>query len=328
MSQAFGIDIGGSGMKAAPVDLASGTLGAERYKILTPQPSTPKAMAQVVRQLVEHFEWESNVGVAFPAVVRNGVARSAANIDHSWIGTDIDAVFTEAAGLPVHVINDADAAGLAEMRYGAGRGRDGVVIMLTFGTGIGSGFFINGQLVPNTELGHLLLDGHKAEHRAAAVIRDREKLSWKEWGQRVDRYLEHLVFLFSPDLFIVGGGVSRKAEKWLPCVNIDVEIVPARAVEGTIRDNVALFNQSADADVEAALRHGPRRVSSTRGSIALSAPAVPGCRQVRRGFLALARYWCATPTSSSSTKRRHGRPRDRAAHRRGDRRADEGTHSS
>jgi polyphosphate glucokinase len=224
---AFGIDIGGSGMKAAPVDLITGTLTADRHKILTPQPATPEAMADVVRQLVEHFEWEGNVGVAFPAVVRNGVARTAANIDKSWIGTDIDAVFTKASGQPVHVINDADAAGLAEMRYGAGRGRDGVVIMLTFGTGIGSGLFLDGKLVPNSELGHLLLDGEEAEHRAAAVIRDRQHLSWKEWGERVDRYLEHVVFLFSPDLLIVGGGVSRKSEKWLKYVDIDVEIVVA-----------------------------------------------------------------------------------------------------
>jgi polyphosphate glucokinase len=224
---AFGIDIGGSGMKAAPVDLATGSLTADRHKILTPQPSTPEAMADVVRRLVEHFEWEGNVGVAFPAVVRNGVARTAANIDKSWIGTDIDAVFTKASGQPVHVINDADAAGLAEMRYGAGRGRDGVVIMLTFGTGIGSGLFVDGKLVPNTELGHLLLDGREAEHRAAAVIRDREHLSWKEWGERVDRYIEHVVFLFSPDLLIIGGGVSRKSEKWLTYVDVDVEIAVA-----------------------------------------------------------------------------------------------------
>jgi polyphosphate glucokinase len=224
---AFGIDIGGSGMKAAPVDLATGTLTADRLKILTPKPSTPDAMADVVRLLVEHFEWEGNVGVAFPAVVRNGVARTAANIDKSWIGTDIDAAFTAATGRPVHVINDADAAGLAEMGYGAGRGRNGVVIMLTFGTGIGSGFFLDGKLVPNTELGHLLLDGRDAEHSAAAVVRDREKLSWKEWGQRVDRYLQHVEFLFSPDLFIVGGGVSRKADKWLDYVDVDTEIAVA-----------------------------------------------------------------------------------------------------
>lgn len=224
---AFGIDIGGTGMKAAPVDLGTGELIAERFKIATPQPATPPAMADVVDRLVDHFAWEGNVGVAFPAVVHKGVARSAANIDESWIGTDIDATFTGACGRPVHVINDADAAGLAEMRYGAGRGRSGVVIMLTFGTGIGSGLFFDGELVPNTELGHLELDGHKAEHRAAAIVREREQLSWKQWGQRVDRYLEHLVLLFSPDLFIVGGGVSRKADKWLSYVSTDVEIVVA-----------------------------------------------------------------------------------------------------
>ena len=223
----FGIDIGGSGMKAAPVDLASGTLTHERLKIATPQPSTPDAMAAVVRQLVDHFDWHGNVGVTFPAVVHHGVARSAANIDRSWIGTDIDAVFTEASGRPVRVINDADAAGLAEIRYGAGRDRDGVVILFTFGTGIGSGFFLDGELVPNTELGHLELDGHLAEKHAAASAREREKVSWKEWAGRVEHYLEHIVFLFSPDLIIIGGGVSRKPEKWLPYIDVGVEIVPA-----------------------------------------------------------------------------------------------------
>jgi polyphosphate glucokinase len=225
--EALGIDIGGTGMKAAPVDLDTGKLTAERYKIATPNPSTPEAMAKVVHRLVEHFDWHGKVGVAFPAVVRNGVARTAANIDPSWIGTDVDAVFTAASNCAVHVINDADAAGLAEMRYGAGRKRAGVVIMLTFGTGIGSGMFLDGQLVPNTELGHLYLDGEEAEHRAAAIVRDREELSWKDWGRRVHRYLEHVEFLFSPDLFIVGGGVSRKADKWLPHVEIETEIVAA-----------------------------------------------------------------------------------------------------
>jgi polyphosphate glucokinase len=251
-STSFGIDIGGTGMKAAPVDLDTGTLTAERYKIRTPQPATPEAMADVVRRLVEHFSWDGNVGVAFPAVVRNGVARSAANIDSSWIGTDIDALFTEASGRPVHVINDADAAGIAEMRYGAGRHRRGVVIMLTFGTGIGSGFFLDGRLVPNTELGHLLLDGEIAEHRAAAIIREREKLSWKEWGGRVDRYLEHLIALFSPELFIVGGGVSRKADKWLSYVDIDVEIVAAALENEAGIAGAALVAEQAETHREVA----------------------------------------------------------------------------
>jgi len=223
----FGIDVGGSGMKAAPVDLATGVLAQERKRIATPQPATPDAMAPVVRELVDHFDWTGNVGVSFPTVVHHGVARSAANIDTSWIGTDIDAVFTEATGHPVHVINDADAAGLAEVRYGAGRDRDGVVILFTFGTGVGSGFFLDGELVPNTELGHLEIDGHVAEKQAAASARDREGLSWKEWAGRVDRYLDRIVFLFSPDLIIIGGGVSRKAEKWLSYVDVGVEIVPA-----------------------------------------------------------------------------------------------------
>jgi len=214
-------------MKAAPVDLATGVLAQERKRIATPQPATPDAMAPVVRELVDHFDWTGNVGVSFPTVVHHGVARSAANIDTSWIGTDIDAVFTEATGHPVHVINDADAAGLAEVRYGAGRDRDGVVILFTFGTGVGSGFFLDGELVPNTELGHLEIDGHVAEKQAAASARDREGLSWKEWAGRVDRYLDRIVFLFSPDLIIIGGGVSRKAEKWLSYVDVGVEIVPA-----------------------------------------------------------------------------------------------------
>ena len=225
----FGIDIGGSGMKAAPVDLADGTLTADRLKIQTPQPATPAAMADVVAQLVAHFEWSGPVGVTFPAVVRRGVTLSAANVDKSWIGTDADALFTKAVGydVDVHVVNDADAAGLAEMRYGAGRGRDGVVLVLTFGTGIGSGLFVDGVLVPNTELGHLEVDGHDAEHRAAASARDREKLSWDEWAERVERYLSTIVKLFSPDLIIVGGGASRKADRWLPAIDVGTEVVPA-----------------------------------------------------------------------------------------------------
>ena len=225
--RAFGIDIGGSGMKAAPVDLATGELADERFKILTPHPAVPDAMAEVVGQLVRHFEWTGAVGVTFPAVVRKGVTLSAANVDESWIGTDADALFTTVIGNEVRVINDADAAGLAEMRYGAGHGRHGVVLVLTFGTGIGSGLFIDGVLVPNTELGHLEIDGHDAEHRAAAIVHDREGLSWKEWAKRVEHYLTTVVKLFSPDLIIVGGGVSRKSDKWLPYIDVDTELVPA-----------------------------------------------------------------------------------------------------
>lgn len=226
-TRGFGIDIGGSGMKAAIVDLSSGELLSERKRIPTPQPATPEAMADVVRQLVEHHGWEGSLGVAFPAIVRRGVVHSAANIDKSWIGVDADAVFTAACGHDVHMVNDADAAGVAEMRFGAGAGVDGVVIMLTLGTGIGSGLFIDGRLVPNTELGHLELDGHDAESRAAASAREREQLSWKRWARRVERYLRHVEMLFSPDLFILGGGVSKATEKWLHHIEIDTPIRPA-----------------------------------------------------------------------------------------------------
>ena len=227
VDRSFGIDIGGSGMKAAPVNLRDGELLADRFKILTPRPATADAMASVVAELVDHFGWSGPFGVTFPGVVRHGVIYSAANVDTSWIGTDADALFTKATEMGVHVVNDADAAGLAEVRYGAGRGRTGVVIVLTFGTGIGSGLFVNGVLVPNTELGHLEVDGQDAEIRAAASAREREDLSWKEWAARVERYLRVVVKLFSPDLIIVGGGASRRADKWLPLIKVDAEIVPA-----------------------------------------------------------------------------------------------------
>ena len=225
--QSFGIDIGGSGMKAAPVLLADGELAAERFRILTPQPATPEAMVEVVKELVDHFAWTGPVGVTFPGVVRHGVIHTAANVDKSWIGTDADALFTTTVGQDVHLVNDADAAGLAEVRYGAGRDRAGVVLVLTFGTGIGSGLFVDGVLVPNTELGHLEIDGHDAETRAAASARDREGLSWKDWARRVERYLEVVVALLSPELVIVGGGASRKAERWLPHIDVGTEVVPA-----------------------------------------------------------------------------------------------------
>ena len=227
MEQAFGIDIGGSGMKAAPVDLVKGELADERFRIATPQPATSEAMADIVAQLVGHFAWSGPVGVTFPGVVRHGVIHSAANLDKSWVGVDADAVFTKAAGMDVHVVNDADAAGLAEVRYGAGRKRKGVVIVLTFGTGIGSGMFTDGVLVPNTELGHLEVDGHDAESKAAASAREREDLSWEDWAKRVERYLQVVVALFSPDLIIVGGGASKKADRWLPHIDVATEVVPA-----------------------------------------------------------------------------------------------------
>jgi polyphosphate glucokinase len=229
-SRAFGIDIGGSGIKGALVDTSNGTLVTKRVRIPTPHPSTPKAVAEVVATLLRDADWRGPVGATFPAVIQHGVARSAANVDKSWINTDVDAVFTEAAPgtADVYVLNDADAAGLAEARFGAAKGVRGVVIMLTFGTGIGSALLMDGVLVPNTELGHLELDGRDAEKRAAASARDEEKLSYKEWAKRVDRYMNHVQRLFTPDLFVVGGGVSKAAEKWVPLLHLETPVKPAQ----------------------------------------------------------------------------------------------------
>lgn len=226
-NRAFGIDIGGSGIKGAIVDLDSGTLVSQRERIATPMPATPDAVAPLVASLVADREWTGQVGATFPAVIKAGVAQSAANVDRSWIGTDVDATFANATHRDVTIINDADAAGLAEVRFGAARDVPGVVLVLTFGTGIGSALFLHGALIPNTELGHLELSGHDAERKAAASARDRENLSWDRWAKRVTKYLRHVEALFAPDLFVIGGGVSKRSEKWLPEVDISTPIVPA-----------------------------------------------------------------------------------------------------
>ncbi|MEM7739051.1 MAG: ROK family protein [Deinococcota bacterium] len=223
----LGIDIGGSGIKGAPVNVDLGELASERLRIPTPQPSTPDAVAGVVAEIVQHFAWQGPIGCTFPAIVKHGVIHSAANVDQEWIGEDAGSRFTQSTGQPTTILNDADAAGIAEMTLGAGRNQAGVVFVLTFGTGIGSALFIDGTLVPNTELGHLELDGHDAETRAAARVRKEEDLSWKKWAKRVDRYLQHVEFLFSPDLFIIGGGVSKKPEKFFDDLTLDTKIVPA-----------------------------------------------------------------------------------------------------
>jgi polyphosphate glucokinase len=224
----FGIDFGGSGIKGAPVDLSSGDFAADRVKIKTPQPSTPEAVADVFVELLGHFpESTGSIGVTVPGVVRHGVVGSAANIDDAWIGTDADALFTTATGRDVHVLNDADAAGLAEARYGAAAGRRGLVIVTTLGTGIGSAIVYDGVLVPNSELGHLEVDGHNAESRAANSAREKEDLSFAEWAERLTVYYRTVEMLFSPDLIVVGGGVSKDAAEFLPLVDIETEIVPA-----------------------------------------------------------------------------------------------------
>jgi len=225
---AFGIDFGGTGIKGAPVDLASGDFAAERVRITTPQPATPDAVAAVFVELLSQFpDATGAVGVTVPAVVRHGVVSSAANIDPSWIGTDADALLTDATGREVHVVNDADAAGLAEVAYGAARGHQGLVVVTTLGTGIGSALVHDGVLVPNSELGHLEIDGHDAESRAANSARENEALSWEEWAERLTRYYGVVEALLSPDLFVVGGGVSKEADEFLPLLGIQTPIVPA-----------------------------------------------------------------------------------------------------
>ncbi|MFL6130130.1 MAG: polyphosphate--glucose phosphotransferase [Mycobacteriales bacterium] len=225
---AFGVDIGGSGIKGAIVDLERGDLATERVKYLTPHPSTPEAVADVVARLVREAGWSGELGATFPAVIKHGVALSAANVDKSWIGTDVDKVFTDITGCDVTVLNDADAAGLAEARFGAAKGVGGVVIMLTFGTGIGSALLLDGRLVPNTELGHLELDGGDAEKKASSAAKDNEGLSYKQWAKRVQRYLVHVEKLFTPDLIVVGGGVSKNSDKWVPLLDLGTPVKPAQ----------------------------------------------------------------------------------------------------
>ena len=225
---ALGIDIGGAGIKGAPVDVKSGTLLVERFRIPTPQPATPEVVSEAVAQIARHFKWTDPIGCTFPAIIKDGVAYSAANVDRSWIGTNGQMLFERKTNCHCQLINDADAAGMAEMQFGSGKGRQGVVIMLTFGTGIGSALFVNGQLVPNTELGHLLIRGKDAEKRASDRVRQQKDLSWEEWAARVDEFLARVEFLFSPDLFIFGGGVSKKHERFLHLLNTRAPIVPAQ----------------------------------------------------------------------------------------------------
>jgi len=228
MVHVLGIDIGGTGVKAAPVDTATGQLMAERQKLPTPNPSTPAAVTEIVAQLVKVFGWTGQAGVTFPGVVVDGVILTAANLDHGWIGLDAAAIFGDSTKLPVTVLNDADAAGLAEMRFGAGKGERGTVLMLTLGTGIGSALFIDGILVPNTEFGHVQIRGKDAEKRASEHAREERDLSWGAWAGRVDEYLEHMEALLSPSLIIIGGGVSRKADKFLPLITrLRARVVPA-----------------------------------------------------------------------------------------------------
>lgn len=226
----LGIDIGGSGIKGAPVDVKKGALAGDRFRIPTPQPAVPEAVAEVVGEIANHFGYTGPTGITFPGVVKDGIVHSAANVDKTWIDTDGVALFSPHIGGAAHVVNDADAAGIAEIRFGAGREQSGVVILLTLGTGIGSAVFNNGVLVPNTEFGHLQIRGKAAEKRAAESIREEKDLSWKKWAKEISVFLDQMEILFSPDLFIIGGGVSKKADKFIPHIKTkqSVPIVPAK----------------------------------------------------------------------------------------------------
>ncbi len=223
----IGIDFGGTGTKAALVSVDSGELLTERFRIPTPHPATPESMVPVMAELIQSAGKSTAVGITIPSVVQRGVVLTAANIDDSWIGVDAAEFFSSELDRQVVVVNDADAAGIAEMRFGAGRGCDGVVIVLTLGTGIGSAVFVDGILVPNTELGHLEFRGADAEKYAAASVRVRKDLSWKKWGHRVNRYFQMVEELFTPTLFIIGGGVSKKAHKYLKYIDVRAEVRPA-----------------------------------------------------------------------------------------------------
>jgi len=226
--QILGIDVGGSGIKGAPVNIKTGKLLAERHRIKTPKGAEPGPVADVVAEIAKSFEWKGPIGIGFPAPIKGGVAMMAANISEKWVGTNADELFAKTTGCPSTTVNDADAAGLAEMEFGAGRGQPGTVIMITLGTGIGTAIFHRGKLLPNTEFGHLDMDGKDAEHRASDAVRQLEDLSWKKYAKRLNKYLAEMEKLFWPDLFIVGGGISKQSDKYLPLLRIETPVVTAQ----------------------------------------------------------------------------------------------------
>ncbi len=227
-NQILGIDVGASGIKGAIVNIKTGELVTERFRVPTPFPSKPKAVAKSIAEVTNHFEWKGLIGVGFPSVIQKGIAKTAANIDKKWIGTDVEKLLSSATGCPVYVRNDADVAGIAELEFGAGKGKKGTVILITIGSGLGSAVFTDGVLLPNSELGHLKFKGMIAEHYAADSIRKRLELSWDDWGNRFNEYLQHLEFIFSPDLILLGGGSSKKFEKYKHLIKTDCSVIPAK----------------------------------------------------------------------------------------------------
>lgn len=227
-TKVLGIDVGASGMKGAIIDINSGELLTERIRLETPQPAKPSAMAETFRTIVRMHNWSGTVGCGFPTIVKKGVAHSAANIDNDWIGASIEKIFSEASGCHVHALNDADAAGLAEMQFGLGKGKEGTVLLITIGSGLGTALFSEGILVPNTEFGHLLMNnGMVAEHYASNSVRKEEELPWEEWGNRFNEYLHHIERLISPDYIILGGGISKRFEEYSDFLDVETPVSPA-----------------------------------------------------------------------------------------------------
>ena len=250
----LGVDIGGSGIKGALIDTETGELKSDRIRIETPQPATPKAVAKTLKELVDRFEWKGPVGCGFPATIHHGIAYTAANIDKEWINVPVDKLFSSVIGQPCYVINDADAAGIAEMKFGAGKNEKGVVMMLTIGTGIGSAIFVNGELHPNTELGHLIFKkGHIAEHYCSDSVRQNKDLKWNKFGKRFGKFLNYLEFLFNPDLFIIGGGCSKNFDKFSDQFKLRTRITTAKTLNyaGMIGAAVNAAEQHAKAPAAA-----------------------------------------------------------------------------
>lgn len=238
----LGVDVGGTGVKGAVIETVTGELASERLRIESPRPATPESIGSTIQDLVERHGWRGPIGIGFPAAIQRGVARTAANIDRAFIGLAVDDHFATQTGCPVQVANDADVAGLAEMRFGAGKDVAGVVLIVTIGTGLGTALFSDGHLLPNTELGHILLDnGWEAERYASEAVRESQNLKWKDWGDRFNHYLCAMENLFWPDLIVLGGGASKKLHKFASRITTQTPVVPARFLNNAGMVGAALF---------------------------------------------------------------------------------------
>ena len=245
----LGIDVGGSGIKGAIVDTATGTMLTERFRIPTPQPPTPAAVTHTIEKIIAHYNWEGPVGCGFPTSIKNGVCLTESNLDKRWVGINAEDYFFESTGLPFKVLNDADAAALAEMKFGAGKNKKGLVLVITIGTGIGSGAFFNGVLIPNFELGQLHYGEYeKIEHYSANSVRKREAMSFKKWGKRFNKTLNYMSLIFSPDLFIIGGGGAKHLAEFEEYLEVNVPVIPAKSLNEAGIIGAAMAGQALAAD--------------------------------------------------------------------------------